>query len=77
VNNPSRAGYVAFATLITDASAIIRGANMRLLLIILLIIILFGGGLGLHGGLFVGTSGLYYGGGVGLALLVILVLLIL
>ena len=50
---------------------------MRLLLIILLISILVGGGLGLHGGLFVGTSGLYYGGGVGLALLVILVMLIL
>lgn len=50
---------------------------MRLLLIILLIIILLGGGFGLHGGLFVGSSGIYYGGGLGIALLVILVLLIL
>jgi hypothetical protein len=49
---------------------------MRLVLIILLILILFGGGLGLHGGLFVGSSGIYYGGGLGLALLVILILLI-
>jgi hypothetical protein len=51
--------------------------DMRTILIILLIIILLGGGLGMHGGLFIGSSGLYYGGGLGLALLVILVLLIL
>lgn len=50
---------------------------MRLLLLILLILILFGGGLGLHGGLFLGPGGIYYGGGLGVALLVVLVLLIL
>jgi len=38
---------------------------------------LLGGGYGLHGGLFIGDSGLYYGGGLGLVLVVILVLLIL
>jgi len=53
------------------------GAGMRLLLIILLVLIVLGGGLGLHGGLFIGSGGLYYGGGLGLVLLVVLVLLIL
>jgi hypothetical protein len=51
--------------------------DMRTILIILLILILLGGGLGMHGGLFIGSGGLYYGGGLGLALLVILILLIL
>jgi hypothetical protein len=50
---------------------------MRLILIILLIFVLLGGGFGLHGGLFVGDGGIYYGGGLGIALIVILVLLIL
>jgi len=55
-----------------------RGVGiMRLLLIILLVLIVLGGGLGFHGGLFVGSGGIYYGGGLGLVLLVVLVLLIL
>jgi hypothetical protein len=42
-----------------------------------LVLILAGGGFGLHGGLFVGSGGIYYGGGLGLLLIVILVFLIL
>jgi hypothetical protein len=53
------------------------GDEMRLILIILLILILLGGGFGLHGGLFLGNGGIYYGGGLGIALIVILVLFIL
>jgi hypothetical protein len=50
--------------------------NMRLLLIILLILLVLGGGFGLHGGMFIGAHGLYYGGGLGIVILVVLVLLI-
>ncbi len=49
---------------------------MRLLLIILLILLVLGGGFGLHGGLFIGAHGLYYGGGLGLVILIVLILLI-
>ena len=54
-----------------------EGDEMRLILIIVLILILLGGGFGLHGGLFLGSGGIYYGGGLGIAVIVILVLLIL
>jgi len=62
---------------IISGRQIVIGTPMRLLLIIILILLVLGGGFGLHGGMFIGPHGLYYGGGLGVVILVVLVLLIL